>query len=203
MGFSNLLMEEAENMDADELRKIGKNIHASGTRLFRLIQNYLLYAQLELKKTGKVNRTFKTSAGEVCLQMGKRIAARYNRNEDFRIEGVKETVSMPETEFKKILEELLDNAFKFSKSGQKVTLTCREERGVFFLEVHDRGRGIKKEDLVKIGAFIQFERTMDEQQGFGLGLVISKKIAELFDGALKIESESDQWTMIKVTIPNH
>ncbi len=98
---------------------------------------------------------------------------------------------------------MVDNAFKFSAPGQKVIVECREEEGFFTLVVEDQGRGMLAEDMKKIGAFMQFERTMYEQQGFGLGLVISKQIAELFNGSLKIASESGQGTRITVQIPTH
>lgn len=203
LGFSNLLKEEAGNLVPEEIQRIGEGINTSGVRLFRLIQNYLLYAQLELRKTGEVNVHAFSNATEICGLTGDKIAARYNRRDDLRFIAREATVNMSESEFKKIVEELVDNAFKFSTPGQRVIVECREEKGFFTLVVEDQGRGMLAEDMKKIGAFMQFERTMYEQQGFGLGLVISKQIAELFNGSLKIASESGQGTRITVQIPTH
>lgn len=103
--------------------------------------------------------------------------------------------------FGKIVGELVDNAFKFSKPGQlvKVENYLRDDR--FILSVSDRGRGMTLEQITQVGAYSQFERKLYEQQGSGLGLAITKRLTELYQGELKIESILNEQTTITVSLP--
>jgi len=57
------------------------------------------------------------------------------------------------------------------------------------------------EHLSSIGAMVQFERDIYEQQGIGLGLIISRKVVELHDGKFTIESTVGKGTKITFTLP--
>lgn len=201
LGFGQMLKDYPNSFKPEELPEIGERIYSSAMRLYRLIQNYLLYAQLELKRTGLVQQFELSNAQDVITKAAKKIAASSNRKEDLILELTAGIPFMPELEMTKVIEELTDNAFKFSSPGKKVILHAGFIGGKFCLSIADQGCGISAEDLKKVGAFMQFERKIHEQQGFGLGLSISKRIIELFDGELLIESELGQGTKIKVTLP--
>lgn len=70
-----------------------------------------------------------------------------------------------------------------------------------FVSLKDEGRGMSKEQIDSISALSQFERTIYEQQGIGLGLVIAKKMVELHDGSFVIESEESQGTRVIFSLP--
>ena len=67
--------------------------------------------------------------------------------------------------------------------------------------VHDDGRGFTTEQIRRIGAYMQFERKMQDEQGFGLGLAIAKKLVELHGGALTIESNPGTGSTVTVKLP--
>jgi signal transduction histidine kinase len=69
------------------------------------------------------------------------------------------------------------------------------------LSVTDQGRGFSTEDITKIGAYMQFDRKLQEQQGLGLGLVIAKRLTELHGGTLSIQSERGNSTTVTVKLP--
>jgi signal transduction histidine kinase len=69
------------------------------------------------------------------------------------------------------------------------------------LSVTDRGRGLDTEHIGKIGAYMQFERKLHEQQGLGLGLTICRQLAQIHNGSLVIQSEKSQGTTVRVKIP--
>ena len=68
------------------------------------------------------------------------------------------------------------------------------------LSVVDQGRGFSTEHITKIGAYMQFDRKIQEQQGLGLGLVIAKRLTEVHGGTLSIQ-RSDASTTVAVRLP--
>lgn len=106
-----------------------------------------------------------------------------------------------EARLKKIAEELVENAFKFSAEGTPVRVASRNENNYFTLTIGDRGRGIGPDRIDKVGAYMQFERKIHEQQGSGFGLIIAKQMAELHGGKLLLESIPDRETTVRVILP--
>jgi len=69
------------------------------------------------------------------------------------------------------------------------------------LRISDLGRGFSTEQITKVGAYMQFDRKMQEQQGLGLGLTICKRLTELHGGTLTIQSEPNVSTEITIKLP--
>ena len=68
----------------------------------------------------------------------------------------------------------------------------------FSLMVEDNGRGMSVSDIRQIEAFMQFDRNIFEQQGSGLGLIIVKRIVEMYDGEMKIENKPGAGILIAI-----
>jgi signal transduction histidine kinase len=201
LGFGELLQDDVGHFSTNEINKIGQTIYKSAQRLQRLIQNYLLYAELELKPNRTPNNFAIKDPAAICLAVCRERASSYNRLADLEVEAYKGDLYISEPFLKKMIEELVDNAFKFSVSGTSVRVYCAEENDVFTLTVKDQGRGMTAESVEKIGAYMQFERKLYEQQGSGLGLVIVKRLSELYGGALLVHSELYKGTTVRVTLP--
>ncbi len=77
---------------------------------------------------------------------------------------------MSEEYFSKIVNELVQNAFKFSEPESPVQVRLAETFNGVEFSVTDQGRGFSTEQIRRIGAYMQFDRKMQEQQGLGLGL---------------------------------
>lgn len=82
-------------------------------------------------------------------------------------------ISMIERDFLSLIDELADNAFKFSKAGSSVVVSSKLKDKMFHLSITDHGRGTTEAQIAKVGAFLQFDRKKHEQQGMGLGLQIT------------------------------
>lgn len=184
-----------------------ETIRISTNRLHRIAQNFLLYADLELKARNLEQEKFQqndliggSSVHHLsALAMAK--AEEYNRISDLRLELPEVLVSVSRSQFSKIFEELIDNAFKFSKRGTLVSISGKCFAKMVQLEVHDHGRGMIPEQIESIRAYLQFDRKLYEQQGCGLGLTIAKRLTELLGGSLSIESIPKQETRIYITLP--
>lgn len=95
---------------------------------------------------------------------------------------------------------LLSNAIKFTQSGY-ITLRLNYENGNLTLVVEDTGSGMTEEERKRI--FQPFERLSNAvtQDGFGLGLSIVKRITDMQEGSIRVESEKGTGSRFMVTIP--
>ncbi|MDL5047253.1 response regulator [Oscillatoria amoena NRMC-F 0135] len=200
-----LLMHFDQPEDADT-REMIELINISGKRLYRLIQNFLLYAELELIAASpeqiKALQAHSTPCAEALVtEKAVYQAQQVHRQPDLELELEDAYLQISPTRLMKIVDELVDNAFKFSVPGTPVKVACQVSQGIFTLSVSDKGRGMKPEQLMQIGAHMQFDRKLYEQQGSGLGLAIAKRLAELHGGSLSIESVPAEQTTVTVKLP--
>ena len=87
------------------------------------------------------------------------------------------------------------------EAGKRVSVTLSALSNGVVLSVTDQGRGFSTEHITKVGAYMQFDRKMQEQQGLGLGLVIARRLTELHGGTLSIQSERGAATTVAVKLP--
>jgi two-component system sensor histidine kinase/response regulator len=207
LGYAQLLMDRHKEIYGDQVYEFAKTIHESGLRLHRLIQNFIIYTRLELlglsSKTGNNKKVQISSITKLFVEsILERIASRYKRSGDLETDIKDTTVKMSMEDIAVIIEEIVDNAFKFSNSNTKVSVNIYNEKDNFIMTVSDSGRGLNTEQLTQIGAYVQFERGKYEQQGSGLGLAISKKMVELHGGTFNINSVYGKKTVVITTIPS-
>ena len=107
---------------------------------------------------------------------------------------------------KQIVSNLLSNAIKYTEKGViELTVKCinQEDKCLLMISVKDTGRGIKSEDINKL--FTKFERLDVERntttEGTGLGLAITKKLVELMNGLINVESRYKEGSIFMVQIP--
>ncbi len=100
-----------------------------------------------------------------------------------------------------LVSNLVANAIKYGRSAGKIDIGLRQDQDSATLTVTDRGIGIAPEDQERI--FNRFERAVPTKNfgGFGLGLWISRKIAEAHGGTLSVDSTPDVKTTFTVRLP--
>ncbi|MBD2363516.1 response regulator [Anabaena minutissima FACHB-250] len=206
LGFSQILMEESEYLDSHAIREMAESIYYSGERLFRLIQNFLLYAELEIIATDpqqlKVFQSKTTKFPTLALiDIITEKAAKLGRQADLQIDLSPCYIKISLERISKIVEELIDNALKFSSAGTLIQVKSKAINNMLVLSFTDQGRGMTAAQIAELGAYRQFERKLYEQQGSGLGLIIVKRLAELHGGKLKIQSQPQQKTLVQVILP--
>jgi signal transduction histidine kinase len=101
-----------------------------------------------------------------------------------------------------IILNLVNNAIKFTDEGS-VTIGFYRENSNVRINITDTGIGIKEEDSIKLfKPFIQIESHLARKyQGSGLGLSISKKLAELLGGSIDLKSEFGKGSTFSVVLP--
>lgn len=208
IGSAKYLNKHTDSFDKDSIAEVSDDIMISAKRLMDITENYLAYIRVESTATDKVKRSMLRNSrtdepGATLVDLVYHLAEKEKRYEDVVINSCVDEISieMSSDSYYKIITELLKNAFKFSKQGQKIVISMDIDEDFIQLAIKDFGQGMSQKQINSIGAYQQFERNIYEQQGVGLGLIISKRLVELHDGTFKIESEIDRGTKVLFKLP--
>jgi DNA-binding response OmpR family regulator/two-component sensor histidine kinase len=106
----------------------------------------------------------------------------------------------------KVISNLLANANKFAKSRVELRCTANADDNQFVIEVSDDGIGIRQEDLTRIfEPFFQSQNktgiNTHHQPGTGIGLSIVKRIVDMHQGTISVQSAVGQWSTFTITLP--
>jgi signal transduction histidine kinase len=173
-------------------------------RLARLIHNVLDFSKIE---AGIVEMHFEQTdlnklTREVCSLMAM-AALKKNIQVDFKLPPEALLSVCDPDKIMQILINIFDNAIKFTESGGRITLNLLQTPQEIRIEIKDSGIGIRPEDINRIfemygqGAV----KGMWKTGGFGVGLAISKKLAEHHGGKIMVESEPEQGTKFILSLP--
>ena len=202
LGYAQMLEMDIDSFSKEEITDYASEIRKSGNRLQRVIENYLVFSQLELISTDFKQvqglRNNLVRARQIIENAATEIAAKYDRQADLDIRVESGALRISKENLKKVIVELVDNAFKFSEAGTPVKVRFLRDGKCFILQIRDYGRGMAQSELNQIGAFMQFNRALHEQQGLGLGLVITRKLAELHECNFEIASRVDEGTLVRI-----
>jgi two-component system, sensor histidine kinase and response regulator len=196
IGLMELLRSESSTFAVNEVADIHESIYLSSLRMHRTLRNYLLILETEPVKPGTASPLPPEKVEDYALRGIKEALRMSPRAEDMavRINGC--SLPIRPDDLSHIVEELVDNAFKFSRQGTPVVVDLTAQ-GV--LTVTDCGRGLTEEQISHIGAFQQFDRKKYEQQGLGLGLMLVKKLTAECGAKFSLTSVPGNGTKAQVT----
>ncbi len=121
------------------------------------------------------------------------------------VEAIDSAIYVDEVHFQNMIFNLMDNAVKYRKADQPIDIYLKtwNDSQHLYLSVRDTGIGMKKDDLKKI--FDKFYRVhtgnVHDVKGFGLGLAYVKKVIDLHDGEIKVESIYGKGTTFTIKLP--
>jgi PAS domain S-box-containing protein len=206
IGFSEVMQQELFGpIQNAHYREYLRDIRESGRHLLELINDLLDVARLEVGQ-------LQLDEGEVdvqrvigsCLRMVSDRATEAGLALSAQPLPVAVSLTADERKLKQILLNLLGNAIKFTPKGGSVTLkSALAPDGGLELAVQDTGIGIAPEDIpAALDMFGQIDRSLSRKyEGAGLGLPLSKSLAELHGGTLHISSEVGVGTRVAVRLP--
>jgi DNA-binding response OmpR family regulator len=194
-----------------EVLEIASAIRESGERLYSLVKKFLLYVELEMiarnpERLQELQVSTPWNPVEIIQTMAFRVANRYNRASDLQINLEEVKIFLSEERLIRVIEELVDNACKFSNTNTRIQLSgvlnfSMNETRHYIINVVNQSQGLTSEQLSAIGAYVQFNRNQNEQQGTGLGLSIARRIIELHGGRLTVSSVLNGAINIQVALP--
>lgn len=111
------------------------------------------------------------------------------------------SVQLDEPLFRRIVENLLTNAFRYTPAGGSVTLSVSRAEGTMHLAVTDSGIGIPEEELERIFEAYYRCGNVGGRRGMGLGLSMVRDAVRQMDGSISVESVLGEGTAVRLTIP--
>lgn len=204
IGFSEVMMEERFGPIGNErYREYLLDIHNSGTHIMSLINDLLDLSKIE---AGKLDLTFESvSINDIIRECVALMQPQANR--DRIIIRASLPTSIPNVvadarSLRQIVLNLLSNAIKFNNPGGQVIIsTVLEDSGELFLRIRDTGIGMNKKDLkLALEPFRQLH-TSRLGGGTGLGLPLTKALAEANRALFNLESEAGEGTLVEITFP--
>ncbi len=207
IGYSEMLKEEAEDLDLVDIVPDLTKIHSAGRHLLGLINDVLDISKIEAGKMEIYNETFDIShmIQEVATTIQPLIDRNHNCLEITCVEKLG-SIYADLTKVRQSLLNLLSNACKFTENGLiklKVTKHKTDETNWIVFKVSDNGIGMTPQQQQKIfQAFTQADAsTTRKYGGTGLGLVITQRFIEMMGGTVTVESQFGYGTTFTIRLP--
>jgi signal transduction histidine kinase/DNA-binding response OmpR family regulator len=207
IGYSEMLIEEAQDTGEDAFVPDLKKIHAAGKHLLALINDILDLSKIEAGKMDLYLEDFlvRDTVQDVVTTMKPLV----DKNENVLEIEIAPEISVMHADVTKVrqgLFNLLSNACKFTKQGTIYLRVLPEEingRPAAAFHVKDSGIGMTPAQVSKVfEAFTQAdESTTRKYGGTGLGLTITRKFCEMMGGSIGVESEYGKGTTFTIRLP--
>jgi signal transduction histidine kinase len=197
-GYAQAILDGAA-ATPEAVRQAAGVIHQETQRMRRLVEGLLDLARLEAGLAAMVRA--RLDLGTLLVAAGDRFAPRA------RAAGVKLQIASPEAlsvlgdadRLSQVLDNLLENALRHTKSGSEVHAEATAQGGWAILRVQDSGPGIPAEALARV--FERFFRADRMGEGAGLGLAICKEIVEAHRGTIGAENALAGGAIFTVRLP--
>jgi len=184
-----------------------KNIFEDASRLNDLFEKYLFLNKIEIieNEPNEINKLRKHLTrvpslviNDICLY-----TKHLNNYFKFSLSSSEEidNINMNESHFTKLIQELVSNASKFSYKNTLININTFNSKEYYHVQITNFGRGMSEVEISNISSLTQFGRDEYEQKGTGIGLTIVKKIMNIYNGKLSIQSEKDEKTVVLISIP--
>lgn len=212
LGFSNEIFNMTKSTSKlsqyqiEDINMMIQSILYSGKNLNRMAENFLLYSELQMiesdpEKKNRIKNCSLANPIEIINEIIESLTIDNERSNDIEIEIEYSVLSVSYFHFYKIIYELIDNAIKFSSKGDKIYISAKGSEFKMNYEIVDAGRGMTKDQIDQIDAYVQFDRNIYEQQGAGLGLSIAKSLVEFYGGDFVVCPNVEKGITVRFDLP--
>jgi signal transduction histidine kinase/CheY-like chemotaxis protein len=209
IGYSDLLIEEAEELNATDLVPDLDKIRSSGKHLLGLINDVLDLSKIEAGKMEISLETF--DVADVVMAAAAMVRPLVEKNGNTLDLAIQEDIGSMHadlTRVRQILLNLLSNASKFTSAGRVSLAATRgrlDGREEIVFTVRDTGIGMTPEQIKRLfQPFTQADpSTTRKYGGTGLGLSITQRFCQLMNGSIEVESEPGVGSTFTARIPAH
>ena len=209
LGYGEMLEEDCEDLGYDDLLPDLRKITSAGSHLLSLINNILDISKIE---AGRMELYLTNFDIESMIDTIKDVTGPLSiKNENNFVVNITDNIgkmNQDETKIRQCLTNFLSNSFKFTSKGNvelKVDTFILNEIEMIRFAVIDDGEGMSEEGLSKVfKEYEQAERsTSAKHGGTGLGLPITKKLAEMMGGDVEVMSELGKGSQFTLYVPRY
>ncbi|HLO87333.1 MAG TPA: ATP-binding protein [Nostocaceae cyanobacterium] len=201
VSFSNsMLQRHLDEWKGDKVQPLLENIQTAVEKLSQMLEDILFLAKTEAEKINFEPNPLDLL--QFCQDFLAKMPMTYHSSINFINQIYHLTVWIDKKLVEIILQNLLDNAIKYSPIGNVVDLILNYEDGNIIFHVQDRGFGIPETDQKRLFEAFYRGSNVDHIPGTGLGLSIVKTLVELHKGEIKLVSEVGMGTTVTVKLPS-
>jgi PAS domain S-box-containing protein len=203
LGFTEMILNDIDELTKDEITDYVKDLHNSIKDTLELLQNLLEWARTQ---TGRfqytpINFNICDLILEVLLQMKK-----YSVLKEIEMTAIINndiTVFADEEMCSTVLRNLISNAIKYSYRKSEIKIRADVHNNKCIITIEDNGVGITDERRGKLFSLSESSSTIgtENEKGTGLGLILSKELAEINKGELHCISEKGKGTVFSFELP--
>ena len=199
---SEVFLNNPQIKDDKRLLRYANIIHEQSKRLNDQVEKVLQVAKLE--KSNVDLDAKEINLNSLILSVAESFELKIEELHgkiELRLSALHPTIKADALHLINVMNSLVDNALKYSKSNPWVIISTTDENNFYHLQIQDHGIGISKEDQKRI--FEKFYRVptgnIHNVKGFGLGLFYVKSICHAHGWPLKVESEKDRGTTFTIS----
>lgn len=199
-GFAEMLLNDDGTLSREEKRSYLEIIASESRRLADLAGNSLLMSRLDTQKIIPDKKPF--SLDEQLRRCSILLSRQWTEKDLDMTMDLDEAVYVGDYDLMQHLWiNLLTNAVKYTPKGGSITVTLKNEEKFIAVSVADTGKGIPPEDRERIfDKYYQTDKS-HSKRGLGLGLAICKRIVQLCNGSLTVESDVGVGSTFTVKLP--
>ena len=202
------LLENVDISDKDQLvsiySKYKKPVKVNCLRIYRTINNIIDTLRLDYEN---IEMNFKNINIVELVEEIVTYIAKYSNNINiiFDTEFEEKIVSCDPSKIVKVITNILANAIKFSPNNSEIHINIKCEDSMIIIECIDNGIGISEEMIENIfEPFLQVDNSLRRaSEGSGMGLSIAKKLIELHNGSISVESKLGIGSIFRIILPDN
>ena len=201
-GYIETLQMKETSLSVEERKEYLSKINSSGERLAKLISQLFEYSKLETNQIEPEKEPFLISELANDIHRNYQVLAQkkdisLSLAMQSQIPLVFADISLVE----RAIQNLMDNALKFTPEGGEVKVTITSDKGNVEISITDSGPGIAKENQQLVFERYRQTKTGKEKEGAGLGLAIVRKIMELHNSSIRVFSKPNEGTTFSFDLP--
>lgn len=203
LGFSTVLLEELHDLTSAEIKEYAGYIHTSAKTVYNLVDNLLQWSRIQ---TGRIE--YQPIKIDLYEEVYKSLELFNSNAIAKRIKLFNEIepntfISADQNMLRSILQNLISNGIKFTKSGGSIKISSKEKDKFIQIEISDTGIGIEMKNIAKLFRIdSQFSNLgTSNEEGTGLGLILSKELVEKNKGQIWVKSTLKKGTTFFFTLP--